>query len=280
MGKNEFSVPWDSQASLHPPTRSLPPVGSLPDELNFVLVGLQRISRGPLPLVYTDNQARTAVAEVAAMKTRFVFWSRSSLIGLAEYAADTPGWSTAIVLADWHQGRLLRSPSRSGLSIYYWYQWPSLYLRASTLSAEIGQVSSPAILLSDSPAFRNIFSELAAESGFAGWAAHLCSPLPTIQPRFVLIDTYGADGAASRTDDCLDRSVGTSDTLMKSVRQVRIAYPTAAIVVLDDFPRWSIAAATMQAGADGVCGKPTAMRSLLSFLNRPDITTLLGRASA
>ena len=188
------------------------------------------------------------------------------------------------VLSDCHQGRRPRLAQSAPDRYFYWYQWPELVERLLGDAAAGSRLPHTAILLSDTAAMRSAFAAAADARGVGGWASRLGDPLPTGRPMLALIDAWAGTPVLSGADGVLGAdgalgAAGVQPRVMAAVRRARSAYPAATIVVLDDFPRWELAERWMQAGANGVCGKPLDLSRLLKLAGRIERLPLFGGTS-
>jgi CheY-like chemotaxis protein len=164
-----------------------------------------------------------------------------------------PEASVQIVLGEWWTGHRRTWPLAAKWMSAYWYQCcdivlPKLLSENKDRHIKSSSTSKLAFVLSEDSSIRHMWLEVLLQLGFQAVAASQRQGLPEGNVDVVVYD--------SRDDDSLSE-----------VELLRRTYPDAKIAVFCGFPNWNQAKRCLDAGADGILGKPFQMEGFQSLLS-------------
>jgi CheY-like chemotaxis protein len=174
------------------------------------------------------------------------------------------------VLGQWWVGHKRTQPLPPLNSVTYWYELYDLLLPdlkeqnqtpiLSELRKQEPVAFESALICSDNPELRRMWSELLQQHGIHPVALIDFNAIPESDFSYVLVDTdfYNPEIAAG--------TCNLQDERLSLVATLRKRFPKAVIATLMGFPQWPPAQSALESGSDIVAGKPCRITGLISSL--------------
>jgi CheY-like chemotaxis protein len=223
---------------------------------------------------YLDRRARDKHLSSSNVPTRVLVSSllRSDPVAevISTLKSGLPNCFVHCVLGQWWVGHKRTQPMPPGSSAFYWYELYDLLfpeLKTQSQLPILSDVNAPgtvsfesALICSDNPELRRMWSELLQQDGIHAVALIDFDAVPESEFNYVLVDVDSNHSAI------LSGTGNQQDGLSKLVATLRKRCPRAVIATLLGFPQWQAALGALESGANIVAGKPCRISGLICSL--------------
>jgi CheY-like chemotaxis protein len=189
---------------------------------------------------------------------------------ISKLKSGLPDCHASCILGQWWIGHKRTQPLPPGSSVFYWYELYDLLLPELKTHSQppiFSDVKAPdtvpfesALICSDNPELRRMWSELLQQYGIHAVALIDFDAIPESEFSYVLVDVE------LNQSEILSGMGDTQHGLLKLVATLRKRCSGAVIATLLSFPQWQVAQAVLELGANIVAGKPCRISGLISSL--------------